>query len=310
MQYVDAVSTAVTGKVAKAGDTMSGALIIAGSSATDMLRVTQTGAGNALVVEDSANPDATPFVVTATGLVGIGVAAPGHALDVNGYIRQTAIAASTLHIMDTADARVRGIYAQTGGELRWIWNFADNITEDTVVGSNVGSNMSIVAWGEDSIGASVALGTVLHSSRATRNVGIGGAAYASSRLVVRTPTAAADESGIAIVNATSVSDSSVDLLLQTGGGATRARIRGQREGSANNGKFVVSTFVSATETDALTIGSDRVPVFNIDRLRLTTAKTPASATATGVTGDVCWDASYLYVCIATNSWRRAAHAAW
>jgi hypothetical protein len=32
-----------------------------------MLRVTQTGAGNALLVEDSANPDATPFVVTADG---------------------------------------------------------------------------------------------------------------------------------------------------------------------------------------------------------------------------------------------------
>jgi hypothetical protein len=34
-----------------------------------MLRITQTGAGNALLVEDSANPDATPFVVTANGTV-------------------------------------------------------------------------------------------------------------------------------------------------------------------------------------------------------------------------------------------------
>ena len=36
------------------------------------LRITQTGSGNALVVEDSANPDATPFVVSAIGNVGIG----------------------------------------------------------------------------------------------------------------------------------------------------------------------------------------------------------------------------------------------
>ena len=37
-----------------------------------MLRITQTGAGNALVVEDSTNPDSTPFVVDAAGRVLIG----------------------------------------------------------------------------------------------------------------------------------------------------------------------------------------------------------------------------------------------
>ena len=37
------------------------------NSANTALRITQTGAGNALLVEDSANPDSTPFVVDATG---------------------------------------------------------------------------------------------------------------------------------------------------------------------------------------------------------------------------------------------------
>lgn len=49
-----------------------GSTIISGSSSNAMLRITQTGAGNALVVEDSANPDATPFVVDANGSVGVG----------------------------------------------------------------------------------------------------------------------------------------------------------------------------------------------------------------------------------------------
>jgi hypothetical protein len=40
------------------------------------------------------------------------------------------------------------------------------------------------------------------------------------------------------------------------------------------------------------------------------SKTPASATAPGVAGEVCWDAGYVYVCVATNAWRRAALAAW
>ena len=49
---------------------------------------------------------------------------------------------------------------------------------------------------------------------------------------------------------------------------------------------------------------------NDDRLRVRTAKTPASATATGNAGEVCWDGSYVYVCTSTNAWRRAALAAW
>lgn len=49
---------------------------------------------------------------------------------------------------------------------------------------------------------------------------------------------------------------------------------------------------------------------NADTMRLRTARTPASATATGNAGDICWDSSYLYVCTATNTWRRIAHSTW
>jgi hypothetical protein len=58
-----------------AGDTYSvpREMAISVDTATDALRITQTGAGNALVVEDSANPDASPFVVNASGNVGVGV---------------------------------------------------------------------------------------------------------------------------------------------------------------------------------------------------------------------------------------------
>jgi hypothetical protein len=45
-------------------------------------------------------------------------------------------------------------------------------------------------------------------------------------------------------------------------------------------------------------------------LRLADARTPASSTATGNQGEICWDSSFLYVCIATNTWRRIAHSSW
>jgi hypothetical protein len=45
-------------------------------------------------------------------------------------------------------------------------------------------------------------------------------------------------------------------------------------------------------------------------IRLATSRTPASPTATGNTGEICWDASYLYICVATNTWRRCATQSW
>jgi len=45
-------------------------------------------------------------------------------------------------------------------------------------------------------------------------------------------------------------------------------------------------------------------------IRLRNNKTPASATAAGNKGDICWDTSYIYVCVATNTWKRTAISTW
>jgi hypothetical protein len=60
-------------RISSAGvTTFTGTGIINANTSTDALRITQLGAGNALLVEDSTNPDATPFVVDATGAAVIG----------------------------------------------------------------------------------------------------------------------------------------------------------------------------------------------------------------------------------------------
>jgi len=50
------------------------------------------------------------------------------------------------------------------------------------------------------------------------------------------------------------------------------------------------------------------PRFTIygDTLNINTAKTPASSGAAGTTGDIVWDNGFVYVCVATNTWKRAA----
>jgi len=47
------------------------------NATTPALRITQTGTGDSILVEDAANPDSSPFVVTAAGDVGIGTTNPG-----------------------------------------------------------------------------------------------------------------------------------------------------------------------------------------------------------------------------------------
>ena len=64
--------------------TVQPGVVISGSSSGDALRITQTGTGNALLVEDETNPDSSPFVVNASGNVGIGTTSPGTKLVVTG----------------------------------------------------------------------------------------------------------------------------------------------------------------------------------------------------------------------------------
>jgi hypothetical protein len=44
--------------------------------------------------------------------------------------------------------------------------------------------------------------------------------------------------------------------------------------------------------------------------RVLVSGTPASAGASGLPGQVRYDSSYLYICTATNTWRRISHATW
>lgn len=71
------------------------ALTVDANSASAAVRITQTGAGNALLVEDSASTDSTPFVVDASGNVGVGAASPTAKLDVIGPSGVTSFTGTT-----------------------------------------------------------------------------------------------------------------------------------------------------------------------------------------------------------------------
>lgn len=86
--FTSSVSQSTTGNCLLTNDaiTLNGivspGVIIEGSSTLPALRVTQTGTGLALLVEDSANPDTTPFAIDTSGNVGVGTTAPAQLLDI------------------------------------------------------------------------------------------------------------------------------------------------------------------------------------------------------------------------------------
>lgn len=43
---------------------------------------------------------------------------------------------------------------------------------------------------------------------------------------------------------------------------------------------------------------------------LSATHTPSSASDTGITGQIAWDSGFIYICIATNTWKRVAIATW
>ena len=65
-------NTDVTGSLRVTSNITGSGLLITGSTSGNLVRITQTGAGYAFVVEDSTSPDTSAFTIDSTGSVGIG----------------------------------------------------------------------------------------------------------------------------------------------------------------------------------------------------------------------------------------------
>ncbi len=117
--------------------------VIQRTSTDAALRVTQLGTGEAIRVEDETNPDATPFLVTADGRVGIGLSSltgTTHKLHVRlGLATNSTPAGNTVAVFENSthtyvsilspDAQNAGIvYGSNSNRYGAfnVWNFANN----------------------------------------------------------------------------------------------------------------------------------------------------------------------------------------
>jgi hypothetical protein len=91
------ISASSSGAIFTANQSNVGGIAVFTNTATatsDAVRITNTGSGNSFVVEDAANPDSSPFVITAAGDVGIGVSTTTSKVEGLGrfYFRDTSTA--------------------------------------------------------------------------------------------------------------------------------------------------------------------------------------------------------------------------
>lgn len=123
-----------TDKVEKSG---TDTVVINVNSATDALRITQTGTGNALVVEDSGSPDSSPFVVNAAGTVIIGAVSAVAAPDYGGTQR-TSAGFQSLQASYALSTSVNALYAAANGSASYLLakSRAATIGDHTIVASS------------------------------------------------------------------------------------------------------------------------------------------------------------------------------
>lgn len=216
------------------------------------------------------------MTIDYNGNVGIGTASPSQKLEVSGVIYTSGDNA----VPGGGSGLMMGNYST--GSYQWIQSYGVPLRINPL-GNNVVFNGS-------------------------GNVGIGTASPSAKLEVVDTNPLKLSRSGnnsfTSAISGIMTGSSAGDLIWDT------AQTDGGFAWRVNSGTTLA---MGVTETGNVGIGTTSPTALldiNSDILRLRTSKTPSSASDTGNAGDICWDSSYLYICTATNTWKRVAIATW
>ena len=168
-------------------------------------------------------------------------------------------------------------------------------------------------WGARNKVANLATNTIIHAYGAVNRVANDGAGHIGSVY--------ATYSEIHTDNASGLIDNSYGEYIPdiVGAGQVTTQyglyIENQTKGStcygiyAAGGQSYLADKVGIGVTIPVISGTGKLHMA-ANTFRLDTARTITNATDAGNAGEICWDTNYIYVCIATNSWKRATLSSW
>jgi len=151
-----AIQTQINAKPNTASPAFTGNATFSASSGVPVT-ITNTGSGNSFVVEDESSTDSTPFVINASGNVGIGVASPTVKLDIRGGRA----------LIINPEAYALGIQRTTSDNGVWVGSHeADGIQWSTWGGAN----LMRLSGATNAYRLQLASGTTLEAPLTTRSV--------------------------------------------------------------------------------------------------------------------------------------------
>lgn len=152
-----------------------------------------------------------------------------------------------------------------------------------------------------SVGTSTTVPTIYGASSANGDITIHGTSSATKT----TSYVSLQPSGGDVVVGGSTTDYNFEVQ---DAGASNYRLTFNLNSSSENVIGSINDTVGSFTQAQLRLYASRLRVDAT--LNIVNTSTPSSASDTGTTGDIQWDTSYLYICTATNTWRRIAHATW
>jgi fibronectin-binding autotransporter adhesin len=280
-----------------------------GQTGTDGFQIGNYGTTNAYIYNYEAAPllfgtsGTLAMTLDASGDLGLGVTPSawsgatgfqGNYLGISGN-NETDIAVNAYYASGwkyTAASLASTLYTQASGAHKWY--YAASGAKDAAIAFT--QAMTLSASGNLSVGTT------------TTDIGRLAAYKVSTDCSTAANIIDPAKSGININGS-----SGLNLLLGTDINAPYGAYIQCSGGGTGNYPIYLNPAGNASQAAVLigttTLGACRL-VVNDSSIQINSAKTPASASATGTQGQVCWDANYIYVCTATNTWRRAAIATW
>jgi hypothetical protein len=231
--------------------------------------------------------DAERMRIDTAGNVGIGTTSPAARLDVQG--------GRSFFSASSEQYAIGARFSPAGGAV-YFGAVSSSATPDAVI-SNAGGVTLMTLQN----GGNVGIGT----TSPTRTLHVNSAGFFAARI----------QSSDAVACVLEIAAPGRTWELAVNGTTGTTGVAGTfyiwQQGAGGGPRFVIDpTGNVGIGTASPTISSGVGLHLSGSTLRLGTARTPASSTATGNQGEVCWDSSYLYVCIATNTWRRIALTTW